>query len=295
MSELVSVIIPSYGGGQYLARAVQSVLMQTYSAIEVIVVDDNGLGSDAQIKTASVMSGFSDNNRVKYICHETNKNGSAARNTGAKIAHGRFLALLDDDDEYLPEKIERQVKLIEQLDESYALVYCGHETFIDGKSIGTIHKTQSGQLFYEVMKHDVIIGSTSFLIRREAWDSISGFDESFRRHQDWEFTARIAYRYKVCADDFVGFKRHIMKRNSPQNPDLVVKYRIHYLNKMEPYISSLSRSQQKDIVVENMMDACIQYLKYKRVKDFIKLYMKIQPGYRGVMFLFNRLKLVLFR
>lgn len=179
MGPLVSVIISSYGGGQYLARAVISVLMQTYQDVEVIVVDDNGVGTDAQIATESVMSNFKDNKRVKYVCHEINKNGSAARNTGANAARGKYLALLDDDDEYLPEKIERQVELLEQLDESYALVYCGHETFVDGKSIGITHKTKSGHLFYEVMKHDVLIGSTSFLIRREAWDSIAGFDESF--------------------------------------------------------------------------------------------------------------------
>lgn len=292
---LVSVVIPSYGGGEYLQRAVDSVLLQTYPNVEAIVIDDNGVGTPNQIATAKKMDKYKGNEFVKYICHEVNKNGSAARNTGAQHSIAKYIALLDDDDEYLPEKIERQVKLIEQLDDSYALVYCGHETFVDGKSIGITHKNQSGHLFYEVMKHDVIIGSTSFLIRRTAWESVAGFDESFRRHQDWEFTARIAYLYKVCVDDFVGFKRHIMKRNSPQSPDVVVNYRLHYLKKMEPYMACLTSSQQKDIVVVNMMDACIQYLKYRRVKDFVKLYMKIQPGYRGVKFIYNRLKLFLLR
>lgn len=288
MGPLVSVIIPSYGGGQYLARAVISVLMQTYQDVEVIVVDDNGVGTDAQIATESVMSNFKDNKRVKYVCHEINKNGSAARNTGANAARGKYLALLDDDDEYLPEKIERQVELLEQLDESYALVYCGHETFVDGKSIGITHKTKSGHLFYEVMKHDVIIGSTSFLIRREAWDSIAGFDESFRRHQDWEFTARIAYLYKVCADDFVGFKRHIMKRNSPKNPDLSLQYRKHYLEKMQPYLNSLSKEQQRDVYLSNMMDVCVQYIKYKQFVGFFKLLISIKPGVYGISFLMKR-------
>ena len=204
MINLVSVIIPSYGGGQYLARTIDSVLNQTYPNIEIIVVDDNGVGTSNQLSTQKVMQKYDTNEKVKYVCHEVNKNGSAARNTGFRHSSGKYIALLDDDDEYLSEKIEHQVADIEKLDDSYALVYCGNEV-VYGEDVKIKPKTKSGHLFYEVMMHEVTIGSDSLLIRRSVWEELNGFDESFRRHQDYEFTARAAHKYKVYAEDFIGF------------------------------------------------------------------------------------------
>ena len=102
MNKLVSVIIPTYGGGEYLKRCIESVLAQTYPNIEVVVVDDNGLGTPNQLLTQKVMQEFKDDTRVKYVCHEINKNGSAARNTGFRNSKGEYICLLDDDDEWLP-------------------------------------------------------------------------------------------------------------------------------------------------------------------------------------------------
>ena len=288
----VSVVIPSYGGGQYLQRCVDSVLNQTYTNIEVIVVDDNGLGTDNQIATARQMEKFANDKRVKYVCHEVNKNGSAARNTGVNHSTGEYIALLDDDDEFLPEKIAKQVEDLSGLDDSYALVYCGMEIFVDGYSVGVSKKGMSGFIFYEVMMHKAVIGSSRLMIKRQAWDKLNGFDESFRRHQDWEFTARVAYLYNVLAEDFVGVRRHYLSRNSPKDPDVTLKYRKHYLEKMKPYIDSLPKEKQKDIIVSNMLDAAFQYLKYHRFKDFLKVYRAIKPGMRGLKGIYHRIKLI---
>ena len=99
---LVSVIVTSYNGSDSIARAIESVKKQTYKNIEILVVDDNGLGSEEQVKTEKIVSTFSD---VKYIAHEVNKNGSAARNTGAREAKGEFYCFLDDDDEFLEKRL----------------------------------------------------------------------------------------------------------------------------------------------------------------------------------------------
>ena len=79
--DLISIIIPTYGGGEFLERAIESALAQTYDNIEVIVVDDNGIDTENQLKTATIMKKYEFNPKVFYICHEVNKNGSAARNT----------------------------------------------------------------------------------------------------------------------------------------------------------------------------------------------------------------------
>lgn len=288
----VSVVIPSYGGGQYLQRCVDSVLNQTYTNIEVIVVDDNGVGTEHQISTACQMEKYANDKRVKYVCHEVNKNGSAARNTGVNNSTGEYIALLDDDDEFLPEKIAKQVEDLSALDENYALVYCGMEIIVNGESVGVSKKGMSGSVFYEVMMHKAVIGSSRLMVRRCVWDKLSGFDESFWRHQDWEFTARVAYMHKVLNENFIGVRRHYLSRNSPKDPDVTLKYRKHYLEKMMPYMDSLTKGKQKDIIVSNMLDAAFQYLKYHRYLDFIKVYWSIKPGIRGLKGIYSRIKYI---
>lgn len=289
MKELVSVIIPSYGGGEYLRRCVDSVLSQTYQDIEVVVVDDNGLGTENQRKTASQMEVYKDNPKVKYVCHEVNKNGSAARNTGAKNSSGPYIALLDDDDEFYPDNIETQMSVMTSLGDDYALTYCGIRSYIGDRFDHERHPSKSGNLLFEVMRHEVVIGSSTLLIKRSVWEKLGGFDESFRRHQDWEFTARVCADYKVKAIDHIGVKRNIIMRNSPKNADVAYEYRKHYLEKMKPYIERLPADQQELVVKGNLMDICVQFLKSRQWKKFFKLYKSLNPGIWGVKYLYRRL------
>ena len=110
---LVSVIIPTYKRPDKLDVAINSVLRQTYPNVEVIVVDDNDPDTEGRRLTEEKMSKFNDESRVKYIKHDHNKNGSAARNTGARASKGEYVAFLDDDDEYLPNKIESQLQTLD--------------------------------------------------------------------------------------------------------------------------------------------------------------------------------------
>lgn len=108
---LVSVIIPTYARSQYICRAIDSVLNQTYKNIEVIVVDDNGENTENQLATFQTLKSYIDKEQITYITHKTNRNGSAARNTGIFNAKGEYICLLDDDDEFFPEKVEKQVQV----------------------------------------------------------------------------------------------------------------------------------------------------------------------------------------
>ena len=85
---LVSIIIPTYKGSDNIKRAVESALSQTYEQVEVYVVDDNGSGSKEQIETENELKCYEGDDRVHYIAHERNINGSAARNTGIKASKG---------------------------------------------------------------------------------------------------------------------------------------------------------------------------------------------------------------
>ncbi|MBQ8058635.1 MAG: glycosyltransferase family 2 protein [Prevotella sp.] len=286
---LVSVIIPSHGGGQYLERAVDSVLSQTYPNIEIIVVDDNGIGTPNQLSTQQIMQKYCSNEKVKYVCHKVNKNGSIARNTGFKHSSGKYIALLDDDDEYLPKKIERQVKLLDSLSQEYAFVYCSHDVYKDDRLVRHVTAEKSGDLFFEKISHEIEIQTSGVLIKRDIFDKIEGFDESFQRHQDWEFIERVLFQYKAQADNFIGYNRYLYFRSDSKSPNQAKEWREHYLKKMKPYIDTLPPYQANIVYRKNNIDIILQYLKAKDYSGFTKEIFTSKIGLKGFANLAKRL------
>jgi glycosyltransferase involved in cell wall biosynthesis len=256
MSSLVSVIIPTYKGSDVICRAVNSVINQTYNDVEIIVVDDNGRGTEEQIATEKALSTYIRDNQVIYIPHESNRNGSAARNTGAKVAKGKYLTLLDDDDEYYPDKVKIEVEQIEKLGDEYALVWCSNDIYdSNGKRIYSNHVSGNGHNLKSILMHDhaAIIGSDSLLIKTNCYREIGGFDESFLRHQDYEFTTRVAQKWKVFAIDKPGVKYYKTYRNSPKSIEKEINYRLYFLKKMMPIIDTFRLNEKKSIVLINIV------------------------------------------
>ena len=126
MEPLVSVVIPTYKRPTDLKRAVDSVLNQDYKNIEIIVVDDNNAGTSERAETETLMEQYAENTKVKYLKHDKNRNGSAARNTGWKSAKGKYITYLDDDDEISKSKIKKQVECLEALDDSWGACYTAY-------------------------------------------------------------------------------------------------------------------------------------------------------------------------
>ncbi len=286
---LVSIVIPSHKGSDSVARAIRSVLNQTYKDVEVIVVDDNGKGTSEQIKTEEAVAQFKEYSNFHYITHDVNKNGSAARNTGARASQGEYLGFLDDDDEYMPHFVQMHIDELKKLPEDYALTYCSLDRYIDGKYVQTFKKTGNGSLLYEVLMHKVVIGSSTLLMKKKAYEKIGGFDESFRRHQDWEFTARIAAEYKVKAIEEVGIIGHYVNRNGPKNYETAKEYRVHYIEKMMSYIETLSKKQQKNIIVSNYVSVMMQLLRKGKIGKFIQEYRNFKLGFYGIPFVVSSL------
>lgn len=289
MNPLVSVIIPTYGGAEFLPRAVDSVLSQTYQNIEIIIVDDNGLGTCVQKKTVSVIEPYLKNPKIHYLVHDTNKNGSAARNTGVKNANGDFIALLDDDDYFYPENIENHMKAWAQLDDSYGLTYCDVEIHNPDGSIKFSRRTFCGQNLYLLLMHKLVIGSSTMVVRKKVWDELGGFDESFRRHQDFEFSARLMSKYKVWATRYVGDCYMILRRNSPRDVSQALVYIKHYLNKMKPVMSRLPAKQQSEIYASNILNVAWGYLRCRQIKSFLKEIWYDNVGINGYLMVIERL------
>lgn len=251
---LVSVIIPTYSRPDNICRAIDSVLAQTYKAIEIIVVDDNGEGTPHQLETAKVLDDYIKQEKIIYLKHEVNKNGSAARNTGFKASQGAFVTFLDDDDEMLPEKIEKQVDAIQQLhDEKYAMAYCG--CVVDKKgSINKFPTVGSGNFCNELLLGKWKMGSGSnLLIRRDAVNYIGGYDESFARRQDIEFTIRLFRHYNIVeVHDFLLIKHNdsTPKRPLAKNYICIIE---HFLNTFNGDILSMSHNLGNQVYYDQYM------------------------------------------
>lgn len=210
MRELVSVVIPTFNRPfEVLERAIQSVQSQTYSNIEVIVVDDNGDKQPALSET--IKNGLEKCRGVIYIRHDVNKGACAARNTGILHSHGTFVAFLDDDDFWDREKIEKQV---ENFDEDVGLVYCGISFFFE-KGNKTINKravTKKHPVKSLLFKN--YIGTTSCgVVRKSVALSVGGFDTGLKSGQDLDFWIRVASVSKI-----------------KEVPDCLVKYTLYSKN-----------------------------------------------------------------
>lgn len=191
MKPIVSVIIPTFGGNLSIAGALDSVLSQEYDYFEVIVVDDNNPGTKERDATETIMAKYKDEPHVRYIKHEKNKNGAAARNTGVKAAKGAYIAFLDDDDKFLPGKLERQVNYLEQHPEHGAVYSWRYQA---GKLVAS---TLEGDLSKEILDLSFTPTTSSIMMRVSCYHDINGFDESFKRHQDFEFLLRFFKKYSI--------------------------------------------------------------------------------------------------
>ncbi len=200
----VSVIVTTHRRPQVLRRALDSIDRQTYRDVEVIVVDDNGAGTAMQKETEAVISDYPN---TIYHANSQNLGKAVSLNWAVKRASGELLAFLDDDDEFYPEKLARQVARMEET--NAAGVYCNYQRIFRNKLYYTSgHKAgeDEGDLALDMLlgTNEICAGST-LLIRRSVVTELGGFDERFRRHIDWAFLVCYFRNHKLslCKDVLV--------------------------------------------------------------------------------------------
>ncbi len=208
MNPKVSVIIPNYNYSQYIGEAVGSALSQTYKNIEVIVVDDGSKDNSLEI-----LENFA--GRIKII-KQQNAGVSAARNSGVENSDGEFIAFLDADDVWLPEKIEKQINCF-SANKNLGLVHVAVQDIdAHGKNLKSHFDGLAGSVAEELLllERSVILGGGSgIMIPRKLFDEIGGFDPRLSTSADWDIFYRIANR---CEAAFIS--------------EVLLKYRIHGSN-----------------------------------------------------------------
>ena len=174
-NELVSIIIPTYNRTDTLKRAIDSVLCQTYDNIEIIVVDDNAEHLEIREKNKKLIESY--NGKIKFIENQKNLGGGLSRNEGIKVSKGKFVAFLDDDDEYFPTKIEEQYCLYKQLNnDNVAMIYCYAEMVnIDNTTYISNKKIEGNALIEHV--NDCIAATSWWFCPKEKLLSVGCFED----------------------------------------------------------------------------------------------------------------------
>jgi glycosyltransferase involved in cell wall biosynthesis len=218
---LVSVIVPLYNGGKYIESTLKSILSQSYHHYEILVVDD-GSTDDGPAKVSALMERFP--GRMQLLHHPDQGNHwiAASRNLAIKNARGVYVAFVDQDDLWLPEKLERQVEVLQRFPEA-AFVYA-KSIFVDQqgeqKRIRGIHLTggkgiagNPRYVFGKLIKEN-FIPTLTVLVHKRCLERIGFLDEGPRyEYEDWLLLSKIAFFYKAI---FI--------------PEVLSKYRVHNNN-----------------------------------------------------------------
>jgi glycosyltransferase involved in cell wall biosynthesis len=187
----VSAIIPAFDRADTIERAIRSVDAQTFKHIEVIVIDD---GSSDGTGRAARNSGCKN---LRVLRHERNLGAAAARNTGIKAAAGRFLAFLDSDDFWHPDKLARQIMALEHAAPNIKACASGYRLFKDGRSTSICPDIPLGQFRDQILFGCSISPGTTLVVDRAAFEVVGPFDESMRRLEDWDWLLRYTQHYDL--------------------------------------------------------------------------------------------------
>lgn len=186
---VVSVILPTRNRAELLPRAIGSVLGQSYDKFELIIVSDGSTDHTDELLVEHAATDY----RIRLLRLDIAAGAAAARNRGIALATGEYVALLDDDDEWLPHKLSRQLAAFRTHDTDVGVIYSRYE-YVD--EYGQVELRGAppppGSKPGNLLLRGCFIGQSTAVIRREILNRVGGFDESLPRLQDWDLWIRLA-------------------------------------------------------------------------------------------------------
>lgn len=285
---MVSCVIPSYKRADTLKRAIKSVLNQTYNNIEVLIVDDNVPGDEYSIKLKDIVASF-DNKCVRYINQETHINGAVARNAGIKNAKGKYIAFLDDDDEWEPEKLQKQVDLLEKHPEIGGCS-CLYGLYTKGKLDSEYPPYSSENMQFKILARQVAMYTSTFIGRKEIIEKIGGFCQTLIRHQDLQFFTDFLKYGSIEPINEVLVKLHSDSIINRPNLEKTINVKHAFFDVEKETIAGYPRNQRKRIYAAHYFEVCFAALKEKKMFPAIKWFLKGCNSFSSIKDLYIRFK-----
>lgn len=233
----ISIIIPTYNRVDLILKTLQSVFAQTYDDYEVIVVDD---GSEDD--TPELLRG----QKIRYVRHEANKGAAAARNTGADIARGHYLAFLDSDDVWLFNKLEKQISDIQH---TRALVVGTQSLKLDEENktcLSQFHPERLGTNSEQLLQN-LQVNTSSLLIEKNLFMKVNGFDTQLKVYEDWDLLIRLAEHtdyFFITQEVLVISHTHSLNTSKLTGSEKKLENAIIFLNKHTRIFNNFKKSKQ---------------------------------------------------
>lgn len=250
---LVSVIIPIYNRENLIKETLESALSQTFKDFEVIALDDGSTDKTAEIVRQIAKA----DKRIIYFYQE-NKGIAASRNNSIKLSKGKYIAFLDSDDIWLPEKLEKQIPIFDD-NPGTGLIFSNVLYFSDGRASHPLYKNKppTGKIFRNLLMHSFICTS-SVVIRREVFSGLDEWcDENLGMSVDLDILLRILYKWDARYVDgiFVKYRIHNESYTSKRREN-IPKEKEYLLNKLLRIYPGLNTDFKSEVAY---MKARIQY------------------------------------
>lgn len=276
---LVSCVIPSYKRSDTVIRAVKSVLNQTYSNVEVLVVDDNEPGDEYSQALKKALEAFNNDNRVRYISQSKHINGAVARNVGIKEAKGEYIAFLDDDDEWRPDKAQKQVEVLNTQPE-IGVVTCLWAMYEKDEEFRKCAPYTPDNIQFKIFLREVAIFTSTVMIRKNAVIEFGGFDETLLRHQDLQFLIDAAEDNK-----FYVISEYLVKLNTDSeinkpNLERTIKVKRDFFEAEQDKFNRYSDQERKRIINAHNYEVAFSALKGKDYKMAMQFF--VRGGYSSI-------------
>ena len=225
----ISVIIPTYNRAEYLVKAVDSVLSQTYQDVEIIIIDDGSTDN-----TKEVLKKYTGKPQAIKYTYQNNAGAAAARNAGLKMAAGEYIAFLDSDDLWLPEKLEKQIKMMED-NPYFDMIFCDMRQECDGKIIYNSFLREVSKFNYkrEINLEDLLarnfIFTPTILIKKKCFADGLMFNQKLQINEDYNMWLRIAQKFRIGFLDDILVVRGVHETNISRYLDKVFKSELETL------------------------------------------------------------------
>lgn len=280
---LISVVIPTYNRKMFLLKAIESVIRQTYKNIEIIIIDNGS--SDGTYEVVKKI----DDNRVKYYFME-NLGANSARNLGIKKSKGEYIAFLDDDDEWIDSKLEKQIQKIGE-DNNIGLVYTG-------KKIRYLQYNLEYESIPKLNKQNIYLGNfvgttSSVLVKKKLLKSLGGFDICLPALQDYELWIRLSKITKFsCVEEPLVIYNNVNTLTQISNNTKKYEEAYKYIN--EKYIDNIfdmkkikkiKKNQKKFLILNSIRNKNNpkKYLKYLNFIETVYYKSLIFLGYKNLI------------
>jgi glycosyltransferase involved in cell wall biosynthesis len=262
-----------------IRNCVDSVLNQDFKGYEVIIIDDNGKGTSEQLLTEKAIIDLTLKGYVNYVVLNNNGNGARARNVGIRLANGRYVAFLDDDDEWLPTRLSDHYRLLSKYNElegSYSRI----ARYRRGELLSESTFNKSGDLFVDLLMLRSEMFTSSLIIRTDILREIGGFDERLKRHQDYDLLCKYFGQYKIHCIDKVLVKINADDRSNMPVFNVFEENKLFFLRLFEGQISALDVDVARGIHSAHFTElefyairtfniiGIIKYIRYFKVKVF---------------------------